>query len=138
MMKRLSGWIGCGLVAFVLGACASAGPRDEGSDSRRLMADEIVAENVMNLYDAIYRLRPRWLEPRAPRSAFGGAMDAGIVVFMDRTRLGGTDELRRLSPGDVSWVEYLTGSEAAARLPGIHSANVDGAIVVHMRTQEGR
>lgn len=136
MMKRVSGWIGCGLMAFVLGACGSAGPRDQGPDRNRLMADEIVAANVLTVYDAVDRLRPRWLEVRATRSAFGGAMDAGVVVFMDRTRLGGPDELRRLAPRDVAWIEYLTGSEAAARLPGIHSANVEGAIVVHMRPQD--
>lgn len=136
MMKRWSGWVGVGVLAIVVGACASAGPRDEGSDRNRLTAEEIAAANVLSVYDAIYRLRPRWLEVRATRSAFGGALNEGIVVFMDRTRLGGTDELRRLGPGDVAWIEYLTGSEAAARLPGIHSANVEGAIVLHMRPRD--
>jgi hypothetical protein len=138
MMKRMSGWVGCMVVALVLAAC-SAAPRAEGSVSEHniLTAEEIATVNVMTLYDAVHRLRPRWLEVRAPRT-FGGGVAGGVLVFIDRTLLGGTDELRRVSPGDYAWLEYLTGSEAAARLHGIHSGNIEGAIILHVRPRERR
>lgn len=137
MMKRVSGWVGCMGIALVLAACTAA-PRAQssGSEYNVLMAEEIATENVMTLYEAVNRLRPRWLEVRAPRRFGGGG--AGVLVFVDRTRLGGTDELRRLSPGDYAWLEYLTGSEAAARLHGIHSGNIEGAIILHIRPREQR
>lgn len=138
MMKRVSGWVGCMVVALVLAAC-SAAPRAGGSGAEYnvLTAEEIATVNVMTLYDAVHRLRPRWLEVRAPRT-FGGGVSGGILVFVDRTRLGGTDELRQLSTTDYAWLEYLTGSEAAARLHGIHSGNIEGAIILHVRPREQR
>lgn len=137
MRIRVPGWAIAGLATVVLAACASGGPRSESSDRNRLTGEEIASVEVLTLYEVVDRLRPRWLEVRAPRSVFGGGMDAGVVVFLGRTRLGGADELKRFGPGDVAWLEYMTGSEAAARLPGVQQANVEGAIVIHMRPANG-
>lgn len=127
-----------GAVGLTLGACASSASQPQRTDRNRLTSEELASVETLNLYEAISRLRPRWLEVRAPRSAFGGGLDEGVIVFLDRTRIGGVEELKRFGPREVAWVEYMTGTEAAAALPGIQHTNAEGAIVVHTRAPDDR
>lgn len=131
MRKRIGYPISVCVLAVLFGACAGA-TRANGSssDRNRLTAEEIASVDVQTLYEVVQRLRPRWLEVRAPRSGFSGD-DTLIVVYMDRTLLGGPVELSRLGPEIAASLQYMTGSAAAAELPGIQSRHVEGAIIVH-------
>ncbi|HUF70348.1 MAG TPA: hypothetical protein VMM79_16995 [Longimicrobiales bacterium] len=67
--------------------CASAGSGSgSGADRNELTREEIAEIQVANLYDAVDRLRPRWLLIRSQRSMTG---PTEIVVFMNRSLLGG-------------------------------------------------
>lgn len=133
-------WLATGILAIVVAAgCATTGTAGEGFDRYRLTNAEIHSVDVLNLYDVVHRLRPRWLEVRAPRSGLaGGSAEHPIMVYLNNTRLGGVAELRRFSPNEVDWLEYLDGPEAQARLSGIHSQNIEGAIVIHLPGSDRR
>jgi hypothetical protein len=118
------------LMAFTLLAsgCASAGPgAGPHSDPDALTQAEIIATGSSNLYDAVQRLRPRWLTPRAQQS-FGLSTD--ILVFQGQTNLGTVEVLRQLTPESAIRLRFIDGSTAAASLPGIGSRHVAGAIIL--------
>lgn len=136
-MKRISYSMGHFILAALLVGCAgttnAAGP---SKDRNRITAAEIRSVDVQNLHEVVQRLRPRWLEVRAPRSGFAGD-NTTVVVYLDRTLLGGPRELEGLGPEVAGWIEYVTGSEAAARLPGITARHIEGAIIVHTARLDG-
>lgn len=129
MKARLGGALLLLLVTVLVGACAS-GRSQGGVDSRRITQEELTSVQVSTMYDAIQRLRPRWLQVRSSRSMMQG--DTEIAVYQGQTRLGTADILRQMLPTAAVWLEYLDGATASATLPGL-STHVQGAIVLHMR-----
>jgi hypothetical protein len=115
------------LLAMLAVGCASAASRS-GQSANLLTREEVMAANVSNLYDAVQRLRPRWLNVRGARSL--SQLSTEIVVYQDLTHLGGVDVLRQLSPEMISRLRYLDGATATASLPGLGSRHVVGAIVI--------
>jgi hypothetical protein len=115
-------------VAFP-GGCASAGSTSSGTDRNLLTRDEIATVRVANIYEAVERLRPRWLQIRAPRSL--GAQTE-IVVFMNRSYMGGPEVLRQFEPANISQLRYLDGSTAMATLTGLGGKVVEGAIIIEV------
>jgi hypothetical protein len=119
----------CALLMVVASACAGSGNSDgtRGSSNRLAQAD-LAATGVPTLYDAVQRLRPRWLDARSSRS-FTAATEVGVV--MNRTYLGSVEELRRMGIDVASSLEYMDGARAAGmfRLPG--DRHFAGVIVIH-------
>lgn len=126
MMRR---YASLGVVAvLLLSACASApsdGPRRQFD---LITTEEIEAANVSNLYQLVERLRPRWLDTRAPQSF---TTPTGIVVYHGQAYLGGVDMLRDMGKREARVLRYLDGPTAQATLPGLGSRQVEGAIVVN-------
>jgi hypothetical protein len=58
----------------------------------------------------------------------------GLVVYLDNTRMGGPEALRDLPATSVSSLQYMDAATATAKLPGIGSSIVTGAIVATSRT----
>lgn len=123
----------------VLLACAANtsgdGTQPQRSTSNVLSADELQSAGARNLYEAIERLRPRWLQVRGMRS-FNTETD--IVVYQERTYLGTTEELRRMGTEGIYEVRYLDGTTASATLPGLGTRHVEGAIIIFMSPPDGR
>lgn len=118
-------------LAMALGACASAertGEERTRSDPNRLTAEELTSVRVSSLYDAVERLRPRWLRSRGGRTL---GSDSRVYVYQGQTRLGDIQALRQLAPDYPAWLEYLDGPTASATLPGLAGVHVEGAIVIH-------
>lgn len=126
-----TGWRLLVAVLMVAG-CASGGGSATRSTSTELTRDEIASINVGNLYDAVQRLRPRWLEVRSERS-FNTLTE--VVVFEGNSLLGGPESLRDLTPTSIERLRYVDGVRASATLPGLGSRQVQGAIVIEMRRQ---
>ncbi|MEP6618393.1 MAG: TonB-dependent receptor plug domain-containing protein [bacterium] len=88
---------------------------------------ELHAENV---YEAIEAVRSVWLRDRGPTSFTAKATRADSlsggtpIVYMDDVKLGGVDELKRISIRDVVSVSHLSGPEATARYGVGHAAGV--------------
>ena len=120
----------------VMVACASGSrfetPRTSSSVITRAELAEI---DVRNAYEAVQRLRPRWLLVRGPRS-FSGETD--VVVFQDETFLGTLDALERLGTEGIYLIRYVDGPTAQATLAGIRDRHIQGAIIVSMRPPERR
>lgn len=119
------------LLAGLFLACAGAATNGGSTDRDRITAEELATVDVPTLHDVVQRLRPRWLEVRSARSGFAGGTETEVLVYMGRTLLGGVDQLRSLGSDVAVSLEYMTGSAAAAALPGIQHRHVEGVIIVH-------
>jgi len=133
-MRKGIGWFaGVPLIALLAVGCAGSGTGASGSSADHLTSEDIAAADVSTLYEAVQRLRPRWLEVRAPR---GMQTDAAVVVFMDRTYLGGVDELRGLGTEVAASIEFMRGSRAQGELRVPIGVGVAAAIIVHSRERD--
>jgi len=109
-------------------ACASSGQGSRG-DINVLTAAEMADAPVSNLYEAVEKLRPRWLQIRTRRSI---NMESEVSVFMNRLYLGGPEELRSIGLNGVAQLRYLDGALASATLRVPTGRAIEGAIVVEM------
>lgn len=117
------------LAAILLTACVSTQESDSRAEQSRITAEELSEVRADNLYQAVERLRPRWLSVRSSRSF---ETETAIVVYQRQTRLGGTEVLRTMSTSSVRWLEYMDGPSASASLPGIsRGTHIEGAIILH-------
>ena len=117
---------------LLVGGCARQ-TRSGSSPGQRtdiITRDQIAQLDVRNLYDAVERLRPRWLVVRSGMRSF--SMETEVVVFQGQLFLGTQDALRNLGTEGVYEIQYLDGATAKATLPGLGDRHVQGAIVVHM------
>lgn len=118
------------IVATLVTGCATT--RNDGQgDSEILTAEQIAGvQGARNLYDVVQRLRPRWLTIRAEFRSITGE-SAQILVYQDKSRLGGVGMLRQLDPAVAHELRYLDGPTASGTLPGIGmGTHVAGAIIV--------
>lgn len=95
---------------LVLSAACAPGGQTEGrssGDRDRISAAELQQVEVTNLYEAIRRLRPRWLRSRSG----GGAP----VVFIDNVRAGDITMLEQLYLTTVREVRFISPADATTR-----------------------
>lgn len=117
------------IAAILLSACVSTQESGSRAEQSRITAEELSEVRANNLYQAVERLRPRWLSVRSSRSF---ETETAIVVYQRQTRLGGPEILRSMSTSSVRWLEYMDGPTASASLPGIsRGAHIEGAIILH-------
>jgi hypothetical protein len=131
-MTKLT-WIALTAVA-VTAACGghhAAGTTPRGSNSQVITADEMSRTNATNLYEVVDRLRPRWFRSLRA-SAMVGAQVNEIVVYLDRSRMGGPEVLRQIQLAGVQLVRFYTPSEAEGEFGLGH---MNGAIQVVMETR---
>jgi hypothetical protein len=117
--------------AVSAGAAADSGTTVRTTGTRRdlsvITVEEIQRSGAMNAYEAVERLRPFWLRSRNATSSRG--VPASILVYLNGSRLGGIDMLRRLEVIPVTSIRYMDAA-AAKSLPGLASFRVEGAIMV--------
>jgi len=114
---------------FALSACASgsSGESSTRTDPNVLTSEEMAVVPGSNLLEVVDRLRPRWLQTRG---------QGEVIVYMNRSYLGGVQELRQYEPANVTRLQYYDGPRAAALLTGYPSTmQIAGAIV--METSPG-
>ena len=157
-MRRLTAMLSSCLMIAAVVACASAGgAAGAPSSNAKLNPDlittaEIDAGNFRDAYDVVQRLRPTWFtKARASSSgslsgtqvsASGGGMSGvmapssggGLVVYLDNTRMGGPEALRDMPATSVSSLRYMDAATATAKLPGLGSSIITGAIVASARS----
>jgi hypothetical protein len=119
------------LVAALAIGCASSSNRTSAGKSARdtyhITAEELTGTHHQNAYDLIRAKRPQWLQRRGT-SAMRSAGEA--VVYVDGTRTGGPEALRRIMVNDIQEAEYLNASEAMSRYGLNHTG---GAILLLTR-----
>ncbi len=124
-MGMHSRWASYGLLLLLLG-CASSGEASAGSAPDTLTREDLLGTGEANLYEAIQRLRSRWLRPR-------GANLAGRTlaqVFVDGSTRGDVEALRQIRVLDVVDVRFLSTIDAATQYGTM--AGIGGAVVVRM------
>jgi len=116
----------------VLVACGSGTSRVESPRPRSnvIAREELRSAGVRNAYEAVQRLRPRWLVVRSGPRSF--SLETEVVVFQDQMFLGNQEALERIGIDGIYEMRYLDGATAKARLPGIGGRHVQGAIVVYL------
>ena len=94
------------VLCLLLSACA-AGTAGGSTGGDTISMDELATVSNLSLYDAVQRLRPRWLQARAgqplPR------------IMMNGSQLGGVEVLRGMQATDVTSVRYLDSADATTR-----------------------
>jgi hypothetical protein len=132
-MRHPLRWINLLAVLLVAAACsapAASGPapRDRSVISEAEMS---ALPNDLNVYEAVQRLRPFWLNVRANRSF--NAANAEILAYQGDMRLGNVELLKNIRASEVLRLEFFDASQTIARLPGVGNDRPAGAIVVRMR-----
>lgn len=110
-------------VFLFLAGCASAGSTGARSTST-LTAEELVDSGAPTLYEAVERLRPRWL------GRGGAGSGPQVVVYRDRTRMGGPSALKDYRVNSVVELRYLDSTQASLQLSDLGSQRVRGAIIM--------
>lgn len=78
-----------------------------------LITQEEVRESTgRNAFEVVQFLRPRWLQKQG---AVAMRSDGDVVVYLDRTRLGGPDMLRQVEKAVVLSIRFFDASGAQAR-----------------------
>ncbi|HKO16950.1 MAG TPA: hypothetical protein VJU87_11975 [Gemmatimonadaceae bacterium] len=129
---KLSNVLVLALAGSVITACASSPAGTTASRARSISrqpdviaADELATIDVQNALQAVQRLRPNFLRSVGPTSITQA--EAGIVVYVDNTRMGGTEVLEQIPITEVKEIRYLNATDATQRYGTGHTA---GAIVV--------
>ena len=122
-MPTLNRVVPYGLLVLLLG-CASSGESSPGSTRDTLSRAELVETDEEILYEAIQRLRSRWLRAR------GGNLTSRtpVQVFVDGTQRGDVNALRDIRVLDVADVRFLSAIDAATLYGTLAAAG--GAILV--------
>jgi hypothetical protein len=112
---------------LLLTACAAGQPGTSRTNPNTISRAEIDQAGPSSAYDLVQKLRPIWLRKRGPTSF---TQEGDVVVYLDGTRMGFRDELRRLHTENLESVEYLDARRATNRFG---SGHVQGAILLRTR-----
>ncbi|HXT14594.1 MAG TPA: hypothetical protein VN706_03140 [Gemmatimonadaceae bacterium] len=103
-------------------------------DRNTILAEDMHDLTVTNLYDAVQRLHPEWLNPRnsssiGRRSGLTNEASNDIQVYIDTQRAGNTDMLKSMALSTAVALKFYSASEAQARFG---TGNLNGVIQVVM------
>ena len=101
-----------------------------GRESDVLTTADLVSTRTSNVYDAVAKLRPRWLRPRTPAASL--VFPPEVHVYLGDQPMGGVDFLRTLEPDAVKEVRFYATADATTRWG---SQNTGGVIAVTRRSQ---
>jgi hypothetical protein len=117
------------LLALCLVMACAKGTTTSRGDTTVLTQEEIAAAPVSDLMQAVERLRPRWLQARGPLNLSG---QSRIVVFANRSYVGGPESLTQFDIKTVLRLRYLDAAQANAQLNVPSGVPVQSAIVVEL------
>ncbi|MCA9737295.1 MAG: hypothetical protein R3E98_04320 [Gemmatimonadota bacterium] len=112
-MSRFRGaaWV-LGLALLGL-ACASGGGGGSSRNPNVIRPEELAEIPNGSAFEAVQRLRPRWLRTRGMSSPSAGADFA--QVFIDNAPSGGPDALQRIVVQDIDSLVFMSASDATTR-----------------------
>lgn len=102
------------LLVGLAGCASSGGARGASSGDSDVLTEEEMADwATQDLYSVVQRLRPRWLQARAPATVQGRQ---SITIFLDGIRQNGDpDILRNLRTSEIQEVRYMNARDATTR-----------------------
>lgn len=112
------------LLASVLVLAPGCGARSAQSgrraDRNTITADQIRQNGYRNAYEAVEGLRAPWLVTRPD----GLEPQRLVQVYLDNSRLGGTDMLRQIPASDIALIRYIDAATAINRWGVDHGQGV--------------
>lgn len=107
-------------------ACASSpgAARPARGQAGLITALELESSGAFNVYDAVKRLRPLFLNSRGAVSINDVNAPTVPLVYVDNRLLGRLDELRSLSTAGVVAIRLISGPDATLRWGPGHGAGV--------------
>ncbi|MEZ4414426.1 MAG: hypothetical protein R3E10_01605 [Gemmatimonadota bacterium] len=102
------------LFSLLLLGCASGGGGGSSRSPNVIRSGDLSEIPNGSAYDAIQRLRPRWLRTRGMSSVQSGSPDYA-QVFIDNAPSGSLEALRRVVVQDVDSIVYMSASDATTR-----------------------
>jgi len=136
--RKLAALIGSCLVAVA--GCASsgtpaAGTADVSPDVMRgsvavqtnpevVTGDDVRETGVGNLYEALRRLRPLWLQARAGGASLAAPRGTAPVVYVAGAPFGDLRSLQTMTVDRVRRVEFINARDATTRYGTGHSGGV--------------
>jgi hypothetical protein len=132
-MQRRGRWgrgVSLALVALGLFGCAAGQTAGlPAPDPDLLTAAELGGASEASVFEAVKRLRPRFLQSRGPNS-LSLASAGGPAVWVDGTLMGGVEWLGWLHPREVVTIRRLGAWDAAT---AYGAGFPDGVLVVTTR-----
>jgi hypothetical protein len=116
-------WLGVVALALISTACGGGRSGSTGNPDV-IGREELVEFERLTALELVQRRRPQWLRPRGVDSFYSSN---DVVVYVDQTRVGGIDQLDRLSSSQLAEIRFLDSREATTRFG---SGHVSGAIMV--------
>ena len=122
-------------IVFLTTACASGSTADTTGalttrESNVITYGEMSqVPGITTAWDAVQRLRPRFLRNSGP-STFGGGPDNRAIVRIDEVDSGAPEVLRTLAIQSVKEIRYYSAVDATSRFGGMH-----GRAVIHVITK---
>jgi hypothetical protein len=125
------------LAVVLLGVgTACAPPRNTDVPGARssdvIYLDELTASKTQNAYDAVRRLRPRFMQPRGQTSLLLRT-DQVPAIYLDNRRYGDLESLRMLPIDGIFEIRFLSANQAQQRWGMNHAAGV-----IHVLSMTGR
>jgi hypothetical protein len=103
------------------GGCASRLKTGEARDHGTLTKEQIAEAHFNTAYDAVEALRSNWLNTRGTDSF---RTPSEVVVYLDNTKLGGTETLREIAANTIVYMRFYDGVAATGRWGIGHGAGV--------------
>ena len=108
------------LVGTLIGCSGSRTSSD--SDPSEITREQIERiENVSSAYAVVQRLRPNWLRKRGPTSI---SNPSDILVYVEGSRYGPPESLRRINTLDIESMRFLSDDRATMRYGTGHDHGV--------------
>ena len=119
-MRRIARCVALAAAVLVSG-CASRLKTGEVRDHGTLTKEQIAESHFTTAYDAVEALRSNWLKARGTDSF---QTPSEVLVYLDNTRLGGTDTLREIAANTIVYMRFYDGVTATGRWGIGHAAGV--------------
>ena len=103
------------ILSVVFSACAARTPSTSAPlpDRDVLTQATLVEHHFANAFEAVEALRPTWLLTRGSNTLV--ASQAQVVVYLNDTRLGGTETLQQITTPAIVTIRHFDGLAATAR-----------------------
>jgi hypothetical protein len=103
------------LISLLVSACAARAPSSATplEDRNTLTQAQLIENGFANAFEAVQALRPTWLQTRGASSLI--AAQAQVLVYLDDTRLGGTETLRSIITPAIVAIRHIDGIAATGR-----------------------
>ncbi|MET0395457.1 MAG: hypothetical protein ABW277_01390 [Longimicrobiaceae bacterium] len=102
---------------------AGAGTENRRSDFNALSRQEIAESDAGTAYDLVRARRPRWLSSGLATASRNSSRDP-VVVYVNRTRMGGPDALRTISASGVGSMRFYEPTSANLEFGNGHLGGV--------------